>query len=104
LAAEFETRQQTVQAGWHVGPPTTDDAVASSYYLSGRPTAVDATFDNGTITLVDRAGNHRASVDASSHAALEFRAGALNERAIAHADGIRDRATDAERAADVDRI
>lgn len=103
MAAEFETGQQTVQAGWHVGPPTTDEAVASSY-LSGRPTVVDATFDNGTTTLVDRAGNHRASVDASSHAALEFRAGALNERAIAHADSIRDRGTDAERAADVDRI
>jgi len=102
LAAEFETRQQTVQAGCHVGPPTTDDAVASSY-LSGRPTVVDATFDNGA-TLVDRAGNHRASVDASSNAAVEFRAGTLNERAIAHANSIRDRGTDAERAADVDRI
>ena len=102
MADEFETGQETVQAGWHVGPPTTDEVVASSYH-SGWPTVVDATFDNGT-TLVDRAGNHRASVDASSHAALEFRAGALNERAIAHADGIRDRGTDAERAADVDRI
>jgi len=102
LAAEFETGQQTVQAGWHVGPPTTDEAVASSY-LSGRPTVVDATFDNGA-TLVDRAGNHRASVDASSNAAVEFRAGTLNERAIAYADSIRDRGPDAERAADVDRI
>jgi hypothetical protein len=101
LAAEFETGQQTVQASWHVGPPTTDEAVAASY-LSGRPT-VDATFDNGT-TVVDRAGNHRASVDASSNAALDFRAGTFNERAIAHADSIRDRGTDAERAADVDRI
>ena len=103
MAHEFETGQQTVQAGRHVGPSTTDEAVASSY-LSGRPTVVDATFDNGT-TLVDRAGNHRASVDASSHAAaLEFKAGTLNERAIAYADSIRDRGTDAERAADVDRI
>jgi hypothetical protein len=101
LAAEFETGQQTVQAGWHVGPPTTDEAVASGY-LSGQP-AVDANFDNRT-TLVERAGNHRAFVDASSHAALELRAGTLNERAIAHADSIRDRGTDAERAADVDRI
>lgn len=102
MAAEFETGQQTVQAGWHVGRPTTDEAVASSY-LSGRPTVVDATFDNGT--TLERAGNRRASVDASSHAtALEFRVGTLNERTIAHADSIRDRGTDAERAADVDRI
>ena len=103
MADEFETAQQTVQAGWHVGPPTTDEAVASSY-LCGRPTVVDVTFDNDT-TLVERAGNHRASVDASSHAAaLEFKASTLNERAIAYADSIRDRGTDAERAADVDRI
>jgi hypothetical protein len=103
LADQFETGQQTVQAGWHVGPSTTDEAVASSY-LSWRPAVIDATFDNGT-TLVERAGNHRASLDASSHAAaLEFRASTLNERAIAHADSIRDRGTDAERTADVDRI
>jgi len=84
--------------------PVLADQVREALAVQPGETVVDATFDNGT-TLVERAGNHRASLDASSHAAaLEFRAGTLNERATAHADSIRDRGTDAERTADVDRI
>ena len=112
MAPEFDTGQQTVQAGWNVGLPTTDEAVASSYF-SGRTTFVGTTFVNASFvnasfvnatTLVDRAGHPRLSVDALSHRAAEFGTGTLDERAVAHADSLRDRGIDAERAADVDPI
>jgi hypothetical protein len=102
VASEFEISQQTVQTGWNVGLPIAVEAIASSY-LTGRPTVVDATCHIGT-TLVDRAGNHHTSVDAPSHGAAEFGTATVDERAIAHIDGIRDRGTDAERAADLHRI